>query len=144
MRAFESMQLYFDRAADVMQLDGSWRKLLLTPEREVQVQVAVEMDDGDIATFIGYRVQHDKARGPMKGGLRFHPAVDLDDVRALAALMTWKTALVNVPYGGAKGGVTYDPRQLSRKEQERISRVFIEAQSVAGHQRALQNGAGNI
>ena len=74
------------------------------------MQIPVELDNGEIATFIGYRVQHDDARGPMKGGLRYHPEVDLDEVRALATLMTWKTAVVNIPYGGAKGGIAIDPR----------------------------------
>jgi glutamate dehydrogenase (NAD(P)+) len=90
------------------------------------VQVAVEMDDGRQETLIGYRVQHNNARGPMKGGLRYHWEVDLDEVRALASLMTWKTALVNIPYGGAKGGICVDPRELSRKEMERITRKFVD------------------
>ena len=92
------------------------RQLLLTPQREVQVQIPVELDSGTIATFIGYRVQHNNARGPMKGGLRYHPQVDLDEVRALASLMTWKTAVVNIPYGGAKGGIALDPTSLSTRE----------------------------
>lgn len=126
MHAFESMSLYFNRAADHLKLDDRMRKLLLTPKREVQVQIPVEMDNGEIETLIGYRVQHDDSRGPMKGGFRYHHEVDLDEVRALAALMTWKTAVVNLPYGGAKGGITIDPRKLSKKELERISRKFID------------------
>lgn len=102
------------------------RKLLLTPKREVQVQLAIERDNGDLETFIGYRVQHDDARGPMKGGLRYHPDVDLDEVRSLAALMTWKTAVVNIPYGGAKGGICVTPKKLSTKELERLTRAFID------------------
>jgi glutamate dehydrogenase (NAD(P)+) len=98
----------------------------MTPVREVKVQVALEMDDGQISTFIGYRTQHDRARGPMKGGLRFHPQVDEDEVRALAALMTWKTAVVNIPYGGAKGGIGVDVRRLSPGELERITRKFVD------------------
>jgi glutamate dehydrogenase (NAD(P)+) len=126
MKAFDSTRLYFDRAADQIELSENVRTLLLTPKREVQVQVAIERDNGDIATYIGYRVQHDDARGPMKGGLRFHPDVDLDEVRSLAALMTWKTAVVNLPYGGAKGGIALDPNRVSQRELERITRKFID------------------
>ena len=126
MKAFEEARLYFVRAADHMQLPEDKRTLLLTPRREVQVQVSVERDDGQIATYIGYRVQHNNARGPMKGGLRYHPAVDLDEVRALAALMTWKTAVANLPYGGAKGGISIDPHVGSRKLIERVTRAFID------------------
>lgn len=126
MKAFESTRLYFERAADLLKLPESLRKLLLTPKREVQVQIAVEMDDGRLETFIGYRVQHDNSRGPMKGGLRYHHDVDLDEVRSLATLMTWKTAVVDLPYGGAKGGIAIDPRQLSVKELERITRKFVD------------------
>ena len=126
MRAFEASQLYFDRAADLMDLTDNMRRLLLIPKREVQVQIAVEMDHGDLNTFVGYRVQHNNARGPMKGGLRYHPEVDLDEVRALASLMTWKTAVVNIPYGGAKGGIAIDPRRLSLREVERITRKFVD------------------
>jgi glutamate dehydrogenase (NAD(P)+) len=126
MKAFETTQLFFDKAADLIGLSDEMRRLLVTPKREVQVQIPVEMDDGRLETLIGYRVQHDNARGPMKGGLRYHPQVDLDEVRALAALMTWKTAVVNLPYGGAKGGISVDPRQLSKKELERVTRRFID------------------
>jgi glutamate dehydrogenase (NAD(P)+) len=99
---------------------------LLIPKREVQVQVPLERDSGEIQTLIGYRVQHDDSRGPMKGGIRYHPHVDLDEVRALATLMTWKTAVVNLPYGGAKGGIGIDPRSLSHKELERLTRKFVD------------------
>jgi glutamate dehydrogenase (NAD(P)+) len=126
MKAFDSTQLYFNRAADQIELSENIRRLLLTPKREVQVQVAIERDNGEIATYIGYRVQHDDSRGPMKGGLRFHPDVDLDEVRSLAALMTWKTAVVNIPYGGAKGGIAIDPASVSERELERITRKFID------------------
>ena len=126
MRAFEATKLFFNRAADQIELSENVRRLLLTPKREVQVQVAVERDNGEIATYVGYRVQHDDARGPMKGGLRYHPDVDLDEVRSLAALMTWKTAVVNLPYGGAKGGIAVDPRSVSPRELERITRSFID------------------
>ena len=122
----EAVQLYFDRAADKLELDPSMRRLLQTAKREVTVEVPVEMDDGRIETLLGYRVQHNNARGPMKGGLRYHWDVDLDEVRALASLMTWKTAVVNIPYGGAKGGICVDPRNLSQKEMQRISRKFVD------------------
>ena len=90
------------------------------------LQLAETRDSGQIETFIGYRVQHDNARGPMKGGFRYHPEVDLDEVRALAALMTWKTAVVNLPYGGAKGGLAIDPKTFSSRELEAITRKFID------------------
>ncbi|MCA9176422.1 MAG: glutamate dehydrogenase [Planctomycetales bacterium] len=125
-KPFEAARLFFDRAAEQLEFPDELRVLLTTPEREVQVQVAIEMDDGSLRTFLGYRVQHDKSRGPMKGGLRYHPDVDLNEVRALASLMTWKTAVVNIPYGGAKGGIAVNPRLLSRKELERITRKFID------------------
>lgn len=127
MRAFDAMQFYFNQAADYLDLTPNMRLLLITPLREIRVQVAIEMDSGEVATYIGYRVQHDKARGPMKGGLRFHPDVDMDEVRSLAALMTWKTAVVNIPYGGAKGGIAIDPRKFSLRELELITRRFVDA-----------------
>lgn len=127
MRASEATRMYFDRAADQLDLSDNMRRLLLTAKREVQVQIPIERDSGELATFIGYRVQHNDARGPFKGGLRYHPHVDLDEVRTLAALMTWKTAVVNVPYGGAKGGVAVDPAQCSLRELERITRRFVDA-----------------
>jgi glutamate dehydrogenase (NAD(P)+) len=125
MRASESTTLYFNQAADRLQMPEWTRKLLITPKREVTVQVAFERDNGALETVLGYRVQHDNARGPMKGGLRYHPSVDLDEVRALATLMTWKTAVVELPYGGAKGGIAIDPKTLSKKELERMTRVFV-------------------
>ena len=127
MRASEATRIYFDRAAGELDLSESIRRLLLTAKREVQVQIPVELDSGEVATYIGYRVQHNDARGPMKGGLRYHPQVDLDEVRALAALMTWKTAVVNLPYGGAKGGIAIDPSKLSPRELERVTRRFVDA-----------------
>lgn len=117
---------YFNQAADLLNLSQNMRTLLLTPLREIKCQVAIERDNGEIATFIGYRIQHDKSRGPMKGGLRFHPAVDAEEVLNLASLMTWKTAVVNLPYGGAKGGISVDPRTLSAGELERITRKFVD------------------
>ncbi len=126
MRAIDATRLYFDRAADRMDLSENMRQLLLTAKREVSVQIAVELDNGEISTLIGYRVQHDDARGPMKGGLRYHPEVDLGEVRSLAALMTWKTAVVDIPFGGAKGGIAVDPTKLTLRELERITRKFVD------------------
>ncbi len=126
MRAFEAVEMYFQHAADQLQLADSMRTLLVTPRREVQVQIPIEMDNGELHSFIGYRVQHNRARGPMKGGLRYHHEVDLDEVRSLASLMTWKTAVVNIPYGGAKGGITVDVSKLSARELQRMTRKFID------------------
>lgn len=119
-------ELFFHQAADHLGLSARMRTLLLTPERDVKVQVAIRLDSGEIETFIGYRVQHDNARGPMKGGLRYHPQVDDAEVRTLAQLMTWKTAVVDLPYGGAKGGIAVDPRSLSKGELERLTRKFVD------------------
>lgn len=121
-----SARHYFDTAADLLGLSANMRVLLLTPKREMKVQVAIERDNGEIATFIGYRIQHDGSRGPMKGGLRFHPEVDAEEVLTLATLMTWKTAVVNLPYGGAKGGIGVDIKTLSPGELERITRKFVD------------------
>jgi glutamate dehydrogenase (NAD(P)+) len=126
MRPFEAVQRYFHRAADELELADSMRTLLVRARREVQVQIPVEMDNGELHSFIGYRVQHNRARGPMKGGLRYHHEVDLDEVRSLASLMTWKTAVVNLPYGGAKGGIAVDSIKLSARELERITRKFVD------------------
>jgi len=126
MRAFEATQHYFHQAADQLNMPDWTRKLLIMPKRELTVQVAFERDNGNIETLVGYRVQHDNSRGPMKGGLRYHPGVDLDEVRALASLMTWKTAVVDLPYGGAKGGIGVDPKDYSRKEIERMTRSFVD------------------
>ncbi len=125
--AYETACYYFDEAARLMGLTSNMQKLLVTPEREVKVQVALELDNGTIGTFIGYRIQHNSARGPMKGGLRYHHEVDADEVLALATLMTWKTAVVNIPYGGAKGGIAVNVRDLSTGELERVTRKFIDA-----------------
>jgi len=126
MSSYETASRYFEQAADVMGISPNMRKLLRTPQREVKVQVALEMDDGQVETFIGYRIQHDSARGPMKGGLRFHPEVNAEEVLALATLMTWKTAVVNIPYGGAKGGISINPQELSLGELERVTRKFVD------------------
>lgn len=119
-------EIYFQTAADHLKISDRMRTLLLTPERDVKVQLAIRLDNGEVGTFIGYRVQHDSARGPMKGGLRYHPQVNDDEVRTLAELMTWKTAVVDLPYGGAKGGIAVDPKTLSSGELERLTRKFVD------------------
>ncbi len=116
----------FQRAARALGLDAWRERQLVTPAREVKVELSVAMDDGTIGTFVGYRVQHDDSRGPMKGGIRYHPAVDPDEVTALASLMTWKTAVVDLPYGGAKGGVNCDPSKLSQGELQRLTRTLTD------------------
>ncbi len=126
MQAFEATNYYFEQAARLLDLTENIRTLLVTPDREVRVEVPIELDSGRIGNFIGYRVQHDNSRGPYKGGLRYHPAVDQDEARSLASLMTWKTAVVDLPFGGAKGGINCDPGKLSRGELERLTRKFIE------------------
>jgi len=117
---------YFHAAADVLGLSSRVREILVTPRRVVKVEVVTEADDGSLLHHIGFRVQHNNARGPFKGGLRYHPSMDEDHAAALAALMTWKTAIVNVPFGGAKGGINCDPAQLSQPELNAITRAFVE------------------
>src|SRR5205807_5238210 len=114
----------FDEAASRLGLDEGLCKVLRMPAMELTVHIPVQLDDGRIEVFTGYRVQHSIARGPAKGGIRFAPDVTLDEVRALAAWMTWKCALVDIPFGGAKGGVICDPRKMSRGEQERLTRRY--------------------
>lgn len=126
MQAFEATNLYFDRAARLLDLSDNMRTLMITSERELRVEVVIERDDGQIGNFIGYRIQHDNARGPYKGGLRYHPHVDIDEARSLASLMTWKTAVVDVPFGGGKGGINCTPRDLSPRELERLTRRFVQ------------------
>jgi len=121
---FEAVTRFFDRAADLIQLSDSSRAALGRSYRELTVQVVVQRDNGMRDVFTGYRIQHNGARGPYKGGVRYHPDVDADEVRSLAALMTWKTAVVDVPFGGAKGGVQVDPKTLSLTELERLTRVY--------------------
>lgn len=127
MKMFDAVQGFFDRAAERLQLDDATRRVLSSPRREVAVQVRVAMDDGPLNVYPGWRVQYNAARGPFKGGLRFHPNASLDEFRCFAALMTWKTALLDVPFGGGKGGVKVDPKQLSVGELERLSRSFFAA-----------------
>src|SRR5919204_5957197 len=105
MSAADYTNHFFRKASRIMDVGERIETLLATPLREVKVQVSIEMDSGEIRTFSGYRIQHDNSRGPMKGGLRYHPTVDQDEMIALASLMTWKTALVNLAYGGSKGGL---------------------------------------
>src|SRR5215469_16337586 len=114
----------FDAAADALGLDNDTREMIKFPERVLTVNVPVRMDDGHIKRFEGFRVQHSTARGPAKGGIRFHPQVTLDEVKALATWMTWKCAVVNIPFGGGKGGVTCDPKHLSQTELERMTRRY--------------------
>jgi glutamate dehydrogenase (NAD(P)+) len=131
--ALDSALSQFDRVADYLELDPGTRAILRAPKRELTVRFPVKMDDGRVEVFTGYRVQHNLARGAAKGGIRFHPATDLDEVRALAMWMTWKCALVDVPFGGAKGGVTVDPSTLSKRELEGLTRRFAsELQGVIG------------
>lgn len=129
--AYETTNRYLKEAFDLLGLNEAERVLLLTPARELRVELSIEMDDGTIGNFIGYRVQHDDSRGPFKGGLRYHPEVDIDEVRSLASLMTWKTAVVNVPFGGAKGGIQVDPSKLSQRELERLTRRLTQRLSIA-------------
>jgi glutamate dehydrogenase (NAD(P)+) len=122
--ALEVALKQYDRAADKLNLGAAVREVLRYPKREVTVHFPVEMDDGSTNVFTGYRVWHNVTRGPAKGGMRFHPLTDLQEVRALAMYMTWKCACVKIPYGGAKGGVTCDPKRLSTRELERLTRRF--------------------
>ncbi len=122
--AYANAQRQFDIAADILNLDIGYRKLLRVPHREFTVNFPVKMDNGQIEMFTGYRVQHNLTRGPAKGGIRYHPATDIDEVRALAMLMSWKCAVVNIPYGGAKGAVVVDPALLSLGELERLTRRY--------------------
>ena len=124
LNTFEEISVFFDRAADRLKLDDGVRELLRRPWRELQVSVPVRMDDGHIEVFTGYRIQHNGARGPYKGGIRYHPMADVEEVRALASLMTWKTGLVDIPYGGAKGGVQCDPHAMSESELNRMTRRY--------------------
>ncbi len=116
---------YFNKAADILGLPQIIRKILLTPQRSVKVEIAIESCAGELMYYTGYRVQHNNARGPMKGGLRFHPEMNEDHASALAGLMTWKTAVVDIPFGGAKGGIDCDPKTMSDKDLSLVTRLFV-------------------
>jgi glutamate dehydrogenase (NAD(P)+) len=124
LNTFRISQIQFDMAAEYLKLDPGLRQMLRTPKRVLEVSIPVKMDNGQLKVFTGYRVQHNIARGPAKGGIRFHPNVTIDEVKALAAWMTWKSATVNIPYGGSKGGVICDPKRMSRGELERMTRRY--------------------
>ena len=124
---FENAQKQLDKAAKIINLDKNTLEILKQPKRVLQVSIPVKMDNGKVKVFTGYRSQHNLSRGPAKGGIRFHPNVSEDEVKALSMWMTWKCAAVNVPYGGGKGGVIVNPKELSEKELEQLSRGYIEA-----------------
>src|SRR5947207_9806654 len=121
---WQNSHAYFDTVYSTMSLDPLWRPYLASPKRVLAVSCPIKMDDGRIQTFTGYRAQHNNARGPFKGGIRYDVSVDRDEVMALAMLQTWKTALVDLPYGGAKGGVVCNPKKLSMGEKERLTRRY--------------------
>ena len=124
LNPFEIAKQQFDRAADYLELEESLRNVLRSAKRQLIVSIPVRMDGGETKVFEGYRVQHNIARGPAKGGIRYHPNVTLDEVKALASWMTWKCATVNIPYGGGKGGVVCDPKSMSKNELERLTRRY--------------------
>ncbi len=121
---YQAVNLFFDEAADLVHLKDEFYDVLKSPYREIDVQVPVRMESGELKVFRGYRVQHNGARGPYKGGMRYHPSADLEEVRALASLMTWKTALMELPFGGAKGGIAVDPTGMTAHEVEGMTRRF--------------------
>jgi glutamate dehydrogenase (NAD(P)+) len=127
LNPFAIAQQQFDTAAEILHLDRRLRAVLREPVRELHVSLPVRMDDGDVRVFKGFRVQYNDARGPSKGGIRFHPDETIDTVRALAAWMTWKTAVMDLPLGGGKGGIICSPKALSERELERLSRAYIDA-----------------
>ncbi|HEY3172728.1 MAG TPA: Glu/Leu/Phe/Val dehydrogenase dimerization domain-containing protein, partial [Thermoanaerobaculia bacterium] len=138
LNPYDFALLQFARAAGHLGLDAGVREVLSTPKRQLIASVPVKMDDGSISVFHGYRVQHSIARGPSKGGIRYHPDVTLDEVKALAMWMTWKCAVVNIPFGGAKGGITVDPKKLSLGENERMTRRYTSEISILlGHDRDI-------
>ncbi|MEY2568313.1 MAG: glutamate dehydrogenase [Actinomycetota bacterium] len=124
---YQAVNLFFDEAAELVHLKDEFYDVLKSPYREIDVQVPVRMDSGALRVFRGYRVQHNGARGPYKGGIRYHPSADIEEVRALASLMTWKTALMELPFGGAKGGIEVDPTGMSAHELESMTRRFTNA-----------------
>src|SRR5258708_28941932 len=124
LNPFKIAQSQFERAAERLGLDAGLRAILSTPKRCLTVSVPVKMDSGEYQVFVGHRVAHNMARGPAKGGIRFHPDVNLDEVKALASWMTWKCACLDLPFGGGKGGVQVDPHSLSKLELERLTRRY--------------------
>ena len=138
LNPYEFALRQFGRAADYLDLDPGTRQVLSQPKRQLTVSIPVRMDNKKIKVFTGYRVQHSIARGPSKGGIRFHPGVTIDEVKALAMWMTWKCAVVNIPFGGAKGGITVDPKKLSLGENERMTRRYTSEISILlGHDRDI-------
>ena len=131
MSPFEAVNYSFEQAAEHLGVQESTRALLRMPKMELRVEVPLRRDSGELEVYSGFRVQHDDARGPFKGGIRYHPSAEIDEVRALASLMTWKTAIVDVPFGGGKGGVECDPRGFSVAEKERLTRTYTRA--IAGN-----------
>ena len=124
---FENVMKQFDQAATKLKIDPGLMEFIKYPRKSTIVKLPVRMDDGSFKMFTGYRVQHSIARGPAKGGIRYHPNVDLDEVQALAAWMTWKCAVVNIPFGGGKGGIVCDPGKMSEGELERLTRRYTTA-----------------
>ena len=124
---FKVVQDYLDRAAKVIKLEPYVQTILSQPKNELIINFPVKMDNGEVRLFKGYRVQHNNLLGPFKGGMRFHPSVTLDDVKALASMMTWKAALMRLPFGGGKGGIKFDPTSVSKAELQRITRRFTHA-----------------
>src|ERR1700685_1046958 len=124
---FKVIQDYLEKASKTVNLEGYVKTILSQPKNEIIVNFPVKMDNGDVRLFKGYRVQHNNLLGPFKGGIRYHPQVSLDDVKALAATMTWKSALLRLPFGGGKGGIKFDPHSVSRQELQRITRRFTHA-----------------
>src|SRR5438445_2881496 len=137
LNPFEIAKQQFDRAADYLELEQSLRNVLRSAKRQLIVSIPVKMDGGEVKVFEGYRVQHNLARGPAKGGIRYHPNVTLDEVKALASWMTWKCATVNIPYGGGKGGVVCNPKEMSQRELENMTRRYAsEISIIIGPERA--------
>jgi glutamate dehydrogenase (NAD(P)+) len=126
VKTFEATNFFIKQASKIMGLSPRIERLMLQPKREVRVEITLERENGQLELFTGYRVQHSNIRGPMKGGLRYHPSVDEDEVRGLASLMTWKTSLLDLPFGGAKGGIACDPLKLTEKELETLTRKFVQ------------------
>jgi glutamate dehydrogenase (NAD(P)+) len=125
--AHETTTKYLQDAFEALEVSPEVEHALTTPNREVRVDLTIGLEDGSLGSFSGYRVQHNGARGPFKGGLRYDEGVDRDEARSPASLMTWKTALIDVPYGGGKGGIQVNPSNLSRSETERLTRRLVES-----------------